>query len=213
MAMLDLAAFRDTPLSREPFEYLIVPGFVRFDALARIHHDFPVIAKPGSFPLADLSYGPAFASLIAELNGLEIRIAFEQKFGLDLSGRPTMVTVRGCCRHRDGSIHTDTATKIITVLIYMNPAWEPPGGRLRLLRSAENIEDMIVEVPPLEGTMLAFRRSDNSWHGHKPFAGPRRVIQFNWVTSASVVRREQMRHRFSAAVKKLSAGWIWRRSA
>ena len=42
---------------------------------------------------------------------------------------------------------------------------------------------MIMEVPPTEGTLLAFRRADNSWHGHKPFAGERRVIQFNWVTS------------------------------
>jgi hypothetical protein len=53
------------------------------------------------------------------------------------------------------------------------------------------------------GTLLAFRRSNNSWHGHKPFAGPRRVIQFNWVTSEAVVRREQNRHRFSAWMKKL----------
>ena len=42
---------------------------------------------------------------------------------------------------------------------------------------------MIMEVPPTEGTLLAFKRADNSWHGHKPFAGERRVIQFNWVTS------------------------------
>ena len=38
---------------------------------------------------------------------------------------------------------------------------------------------------------------------HKPFSGPRRVIQFNWVTSEAVVRREQNRHRFSAWMKKL----------
>ena len=31
--------------------------------------------------------------------------------------------------------------------------------------------------------MLAFKRSNNSWHGHEPFAGERRVIQFNWLTS------------------------------
>ena len=46
-----------------------------------------------------------------------------------------------------------------------------------------------MEVPPTEGTLLAFRRSNNSWHGHKPFSGLRRVIQFNWVTSEAVVRR------------------------
>ena len=80
------------------------------------------------------------------------------------------------------------------------------GGRLRLLRSGTNLEDVILEVPPTEATLLAFRRSNNSWHGHKPFSGARRVIQFNWVTSEAVVRREQNRHRFSAWIKKIRSG-------
>jgi hypothetical protein len=113
-----------------------------------------------------------------------------------------MITVRGRCSEKDGKIHTDSETKIITILVYMNSAWESSGGQLRLLRSGTNLEDVILEVPPTEGTLLAFRRSNNSWHGHKPFTGPRRVIQFNWVTSEAVVRREQNRHRFSAWMKK-----------
>ena len=140
-----------------------------------------------------------------ELNSPQMRSAFERKFSLDLNGRPTMTTVRGRCSEKDGQIHTDSETKIITVLIYMNPNWETSGGRLRLLRSADNLDDMIMEVPPSEGTLLAFKRSDNSWHGHKPFTGERRVIQFNWVTSEDVVRREQARHRFSATLKKVFA--------
>jgi hypothetical protein len=132
-----------------------------------------------------------------------MRRAFEAKFGLDLKGRPTMFTVRGRSWERDGQIHTDSTTKIITVLIYMNPNWEESGGRLRLLRSGTDIEDVLVEVPPEEGTLIGFRRSDNSWHGHKPFIGPRRVIQMNWVTSERVLRSETRRHRVSAAFKKL----------
>src|SRR5205807_10523891 len=104
---------------------------------------------------------------------------------------------------KDGNIHTDAVTKLITVLLYMNPGWEDSGGRLRLLRSPDSIEDVIVEVPPVEGTLLAFRRSDNSYHGHKPFIGPRRVIQLNWVTTRGTARREILRHRFSAWMKKL----------
>jgi hypothetical protein len=134
-----------------------------------------------------------------------MRSAFERKFSIDLSGRPTMATVRGRCSEKDGQIHTDSTKKIITVLIYMNPNWETAGGRLRLLRSPDNLDDMILEVPPSEGTLLAFKRSENSWHGHKPFSGERRVIQFNWVTSEDVVRREQARHRFSATLKKVFA--------
>jgi SM-20-related protein len=203
IGMLDLERFRATPLNRDPFDYLVVPTFIRADALGPINADYPAMEKSGSFPLAEVKFGPAFGELVEQLNGDEFRCAIEEKFSIDLTGRPTMVTVRGRCSEKDGRIHTDSLTKIITVLIYVNRNWEEGGGRLRLLRSATDLNDLVAEVPPTEGTLLAFRRSDNSWHGHKPFSGPRRVIQFNWVTSQSVVNRELKRHRFSAWTKKL----------
>jgi SM-20-related protein len=203
VSMLDMDRLRATPLTREPFEFLIVPEFVKPEARAAIGKDYPEVNKPGSFPLGEVRYGPAFARLIEEMRSDEFRKAFEEKFDIDLSNRPDMITVRGRCSEKDGKIHTDSETKIITILIYMNSSWEAPGGRLRLLRSGHDLDDVIAEVPPTEGTLLAFRRSNNSWHGHKPFAGPRRVIQFNWVTSEAVVRREQNRHRLSAWMKKL----------
>lgn len=207
-SMLDLEKFGATGLCREPFEFLVVPGFIKAEALAGIHADYPPVDRPGSFPLESQSYGAAFGALIDELRGPAMQSAFERKFGLDLDGRPTMFTVRGRCSDRDGGIHTDSVTKIITVLIYMNPSWEESGGRLRLLRSGTDLEDYILEVPPEEGTMLCFRRSDNSWHGHRPFIGPRRVIQMNWVTSEKVLRYENRRHRLSAVLKR-----IWLRAS
>jgi Rps23 Pro-64 3,4-dihydroxylase Tpa1-like proline 4-hydroxylase len=114
-----------------------------------------------------------------------------------------MFTVRSRCWERDGFIHTDSASKLITVLIYMNPNWEGVGGRLRLLRSGTDLDDFVVEVPPEAGTLICFRRSDNSWHGHKPFIGPRRAIQMNWVISHNVVHYETTRHRISAVVKRI----------
>ena len=113
-----------------------------------------------------------------------------------------MYTVRGFVNERDGSIHTDTDTKIITVLIYMNEHWQEDAGRLRLLRSADDLENYVAEVPPNGGTLLAFKRADNSWHGHKPVTGPRRAIQLNWVTSKDVVDYEQRRHQISTRFKK-----------
>ncbi|MHB1426018.1 MAG: 2OG-Fe(II) oxygenase [Gemmataceae bacterium] len=208
---LDLAAFRATPLTRAPFPFLIVPHFVKPAARAAVNADYPIIDSPGSFPVAGLTYGRGFQNLLDELSGPEFRTACEEKFGINLSGRASMITVRGRCGTRDGNIHTDAVTKLITVLIYMNPTWEQSGGCLRLLRSPHDIEDVIVEIPPIEGTLLAFRRSDNSWHGHKLFVGPRRVIQFNWVTSQGVERREVFRHRVSAWMKKTLA--VFRRSA
>jgi len=202
MSGLDLAAFRAMPLRREPFQFLVVPAFVRTEARAAIHADFPRIDSTGSFLVDTLTFGPGFRKLLEDLRGPAFRTACEEKFGVDLANRSTMITVRGCCGTRDGNIHTDSVSKIITVLIYMNASWEQAGGRLRLLRSPNDIEDVIVEVPPTEGTLIAFRRSDNSFHGHKLFIGPRRVIQFNWVTGQGFRRREILRHRVSAWLKQ-----------
>jgi SM-20-related protein len=200
---LRLDAFRDTPLVREPFQHLIVSGFVAPTALDAINVDYPKISTSGSFPVDQVSFGPAFQTLLDELESDEFRTAFEEKFGLDLEGRPTVTTVRGRCDARDGKIHTDSTSKIITVLIYMNASWEQAGGRLRLLRTADNLNDIIVEVPPVAGTLLAFKRSDNSWHGHEPFAGERRVIQFNWLTSEGNRQIAMLRHHTSAAFKRV----------
>jgi hypothetical protein len=206
LAMLhdfDLAALRAQPLSREPFEHLVVPEFVKRDALARINADYPKISQRGSFPVDQVAYGPTFREMLDELESDEFRAAFEEKFNIDLTGRPTTVTVRGWCGAGDGKIHTDSTSKIITILIYMNMTWENSGGRLRLLGSSDDLDDIVVEVPPLGGTLIAFKRADNSWHGHEPFVGERRVIQFNWVTSESNRQIAMLRHQASASLKRM----------
>jgi SM-20-related protein len=142
--------------------------------------------------------------LAEELEGDEMRAAIEAKFGLDLSGRPTMITLRGNSDGKDGGIHTDSATKLVTVLIYMNREWTDPAGRLRVLRGPDDLENYAEEVPPLAGTMLAFRRGEASFHGHRAHIGRRQSIQLNWVTDAGVVRRELGRHVWSARLKALN---------
>lgn len=201
---LDYGALADAPVARDPYDYLIVPNFVRAERLGAVVEDYPDVPGPGSHPPSELDIRGHFRSLMAELDGPEFRRLIEGKFGIDLSGRPTMYTVRGYCRSSDGKIHTDSKTKIVTVLLYMNQAWDADGGRLRVLRSEDSLEDYAAEVPPHGGTLLAFLRSDHSWHGHEPFEGRRRAIQMNWVTDAEVVAYEQRRHRISTAVKKLN---------
>jgi len=197
----DIDAFRASTLTREPFPYAIVPHFIPARAMAAVESDFPKVTRVGSFPLPSLQYGPAFGAMIDAMRGPEFTSAVEEKFGISLKGRPTMATVRGASGARDGHIHTDSESKLITVLVYMNGPWESPGGRLRLLRSPDNLDDIIAEVPPDEGTLLIFKNASNAWHGYEPFHGVRRVIQLNWVTSDSVVWWEQTRHRVSAMLK------------
>ncbi len=200
--MIDYELFRKTPLVREPFDHLVVSGFLQRETMEPVLSGFPPIKKGGSFPVSELSFGPGFASLLEELRGPDLRSAVEEKFALDLEGRPAMITVRGQARPKDGRIHTDAVTKIVTVLLYLNSGWKDEGGRLRLLRSGASLEDYFADVPPEAGTAVFFRCTDNAWHGHTPYVGERRAIQLNWVTDENVVRHEERRHRFSARLKK-----------
>ena len=202
MSYCDFDALERTPLERDPFQYVVVPDFLKSELVPDVLADYPKVPGPGSHPPAELSIRGHFKALMDELRGPAFQAAIERKFALDLAGRPTMYTVRGFVREKDGQIHTDSESKIITVLLYMNERWQEDAGRLRLLRSGNDLEDFVAEVPPHGGTLLAFKRADNSWHGHKPISGPRRAIQLNWVTNQAVVDHEQGRHRISTKLKK-----------
>ena len=205
MPLIDLEAFRAAPLTRDPFTFTIVRQAIRPADAADIRADFPAIADSGLLPVEATTPGTRFSQLIEELQSDEVARAFSEKFDVDLTGRAQMITVRGRCSLRDGRIHTDTESKLITVLIYFNEPWEAKGGRLRLLRSPTDLNDMIGEVPPDAGTMIAFRRSDRSYHGHEPFEGVRRYVMINWMTSGFAAQRELFRHRLSARVKQAAS--------
>jgi SM-20-related protein len=202
--MLKLDTLRATPIERDPFDYVIVRNFVEHEKLRDVLADYPEVPGPGSHPPAGLKISGHFKELMDELLDGPFRKIVEEKFDINLKGRPTMYTVRGFCRARDGKIHTDSKTKLITVLLYMNDDfWESSTGRLRILRNGDDLENYAAEVEPSGGTLLVFKRSDNSWHGHHPFEGKRRAIQLNWVTDQSVVDREQGRHGLSSAIKRI----------
>jgi len=200
--LIDLDAFRAAPLTREPFTFTLLKDAIRPDDAAAIRADFPEIADSGLLPVEATRPGPRFRELIEDMQSEAVARAFSEKFGVDLVGRPQMITVRGRCAAKDGRIHTDSETKVVTVLLYFNEPWEAKGGRLRLLRSPTDLNDVIGEVAPESGTMVAFRRSDNSYHGHEPFEGVRRYLMVNWMTDDFAAQRELFRHRLSARVKQ-----------
>jgi SM-20-related protein len=204
MSLVDLARLRASPLRRDPFDFVVVEDFLANDVVLDLIDAFPTVPGHGSYPLATLSCSPLFRRLTAELEGEAMRAAIEAKFAIDLAGRPTMITLRGYSDGRDGGIHTDSASKLITVLIYMNREWTEAAGRLRVLRGPRDLEDYVAEVAPLAGTMIAFRRSDASFHGHQAHVGKRQSVQLNWVTDAATVRREVGRHIWSARLKALN---------
>ncbi len=203
MPILDITAFRRAALSTEPFKHMVVSDFITPEYASAALHDFPQIDHAGLLPVKATRPGPVFSALLHELTGPEITAAFSEKFGIDLTGRPTMVTIRGRAQEKDGRIHTDSEAKLITALLYFNEDWQAQGGRLRLLRSPTDLDDIIAEVPPALGTLVAFQRADNSFHGHEPYVGARRCIMINWMTGSLAAQRELLRHRLSAQAKKL----------
>src|SRR5207248_2496116 len=159
MLALDYAALRATPVASDPFPHVVVPGFVPPTELPAIFADLPALSRRGSFPVRSLQFGPRAEALMAELEGSAFREAVAVRFGLDLHGAATMVTLRGQSTERDGLIHCDSTAKRVTVLLYLNPAseaWSRQEGCLRLLRRPDDLDDYAVEVPPVNGTLLVF---------------------------------------------------------
>lgn len=204
MSDLNLEKLAATKLTTDPFDYIVVPGFLSAQALREVTADYPAL-KAGSYPLDEVDVTPALQRLIDALDGPAFEQAIEKKFNVSLAGKPKMYSLRGYCRASDGKIHTDSQDKIITVLLYLNDGWQSQGGRLRLLRNGTDLQDFVAEVPPDNGTLLVFRRSANSWHGHESFEGVRRSIQMNWMVSESKRGFHKLRHQLSARLKKMLA--------
>ena len=207
MIELDYAALRATPVASDPFPHLVVPNFVPPETLPAVLADLPPLGKRGSFPLDALSLGPNARALMDELEGPRLRDAIADRFDLDLTDAPTMVTLRGWTNERDGHIHTDSTAKRVTILLYLNPAtdaWAQHEGCLRLLRGPDDVENYAVEVPPVNGTLLVFPNAPNAWHGHKRFTGQRYSVQLNYMTTDAKARSELRRHRISAFMKRLT---------
>jgi hypothetical protein len=195
LSIVDVGAVHAGQLFREPFDFLAAPGFLREDAIPDLRRDFPAIGKPGYLTIDEMALKGRFKTLIEELEGPELTEALSQRFGKNLHPYPRLTTVMGRSQAKYGAIHTDGASKIMTMLVYLNDSWESgEGGRLRVLYDGEHYEPYALEVPPVMGQMFAFLRSDRSWHGHLPFTGERRVVQVAWVKDQAELDRKKKRN-------------------
>ena len=202
MSVLDLAVFANTPLEREPFDHVVATGVIPPAKLELLNRDYPEIDRPANYSPDALTYGPHFQQLLDELNDPDFEKRVAEKFGVDLTGAMKTITVRKYSEPSDGHIHTDHWSKIVTLLVYFNPEWEQEGGRFRVLRSGDDIDDYAAEVAPLAGTVLAFHRCDKSWHGYMPFDGERRMVQVNWVKAGRLAWYAQQLARFGTHTGK-----------
>lgn len=201
---IDIDSVRNARTEREPYNYLVASHVILPDAVGGLRRDFPDIRETGFFPEEDVERHGAFASLLEEMKGREISEIVSGKLDIDLVDKPKMITIRKLSAAKDGRIHTDSEAKIATLLIYLNEAWQDsPAGRLRVLRNGTDFEAMAEEISPVTGSLFAFRRADNSWHGHTSFVGERRVVQMTWLRSQADVDRKKSRGSLSHFFKKV----------
>jgi SM-20-related protein len=197
---LDWRVIEDARLCETPFAHIAVRQALTPACAAAIPTSYPDIRSPGSFNLRDAPPGPALAALIADLVSPRFTAAMERVFALDLRGRPAVVTLRGRSSSRDGRIHTDSTSKVLSLLLYLNTDWCSKEGQLRLFTSPADLQPT-VEIPATLGSLVAFRRSENSWHGHSTYTGERRVLQLNYLRSKRESWIGDVRHRLSALGK------------
>lgn len=205
LSIVNLEALKSAELHEEPFPYMVVDQLLFPNAIPDAMESFPVIGRRGSFALTDVSCQGSFSRLMGELQSEALRALIGERFGMDLQGSPAVITLRGYTTERDGHIHTDSVSKRITLLLYLNPAWEAPGGKLRLLYNGRDLGRYAAEIPPEAGRCVLFKVTPDCWHGHEPFVGVRRSIQLNYVHSLEAKERHLKRHRLSAWCKRLFA--------
>lgn len=202
--VLDLGKLAAATLHEDYFPYCQVDCFIKPEALAEVLRDFPKVDVRGSVPASKLEYGPSFQTLLDELCGEPLRDLVAAKFAIDLSNSHPLLTVRGQTDLKDGHIHTDTPSKLMTLLLYLNEEWTEPTGNLRLLRDNSSLDNYFEEVLPSAGKLLVFKVTDNCWHGHYPFIGKRKTLQLNYVTDKQTVDKELKRHARSYTFKKIA---------
>lgn len=215
-SLIDVARLDDpnTKVYAQPFPFLIAEGQLPTEAAADLDQDFPKYDSAGFFPYSPDDCGPSINAVVEAMTSPAYARALGER--LDVAGMdryPVLVTICRSLNKRHGTIHTDSRSKVASALLYFSPEWQHgSAGSLRFLNRIDSIDDLAAaEVLPVYGALVAFKRADNSFHGHLPFEGERRVIQFAWLTSEEEKLRKTQRGKFSRWLKKLlgklDSGW------
>lgn len=205
--LLNLTAFETAGASLAPYQHILIDNLLSPGVAEVLEAEYPAIDVSGYITMEPENLPPIFRDLVEELKGPALTEALSRAFGRDMHVYPRLVTMRRWSTAREGYIHTDSERKVMTMLLYLNPSWiGGSGGSLRVLYDGKNFEPYALEVPPLNGTVFAFTRSDNSWHGHLPFAGERRVIQVTWLRDADALDRKMSNNGLHQKLKRFFSG-------
>lgn len=202
-SILKLDALKNAEVSHIPYPYFIVENALADSEVQAVIQDFPKIEQGGSYNIEDVEIKPNFDRFLKSLDTPEFRQILTDKFDVNVMEHPMMVTLRGYSRQKDGRIHSDSKSKLLTILIYLNESWDAPNGRLRILNNDNDINNYVTEINAGPGSLVAFKVTDNGWHGYIPYEGQRQSIQINFLTSEKANAKHKFFHGLSAKMKKI----------
>jgi len=203
MQLININKLSEATVDKEFFPFFHVENIFSDEVDSDlVINDFPSISSGGSFHIDSIQSGELLHKLIDELEGEEFKKILEQKFNVNLDEAKVATTLRGYSRKKDGKIHTDSKTKILTVLLYLNKNWPDNNGKLRLLKKNNNLDNFIKEIPCNFGSMVAFKVTDECWHGFKSYEGKRLSIQLNYIYPEAL-RSHNLRHKISSGLKSI----------
>ncbi|MEG0650640.1 MAG: 2OG-Fe(II) oxygenase [Acinetobacter sp.] len=202
-SILKLDALKNAEVSSTPYPFFVVENAIADSEVQAVIQDFPKIEQGGSFNIEDVEIKPNFDRFLKSLDTPEFRQILTDKFDVNVMQHPMMITLRGYSRQKDGRIHSDSKSKLLTVLIYLNESWDAPNGRLRILNDDNDINNYVAEINAGPGALVAFKVTDNGWHGYIPYEGQRQSIQINFLTSEKANAKHKFFHGLSAKMKKI----------
>ncbi|MBI0393821.1 2OG-Fe(II) oxygenase [Acinetobacter bereziniae] len=202
-SILKLDALKNAEVVTIPYPFFVVENALADSEVQAVIKDFPKIEQGGSFNIEDVEIKPNFDRFLKSLDTPEFRQILTDKFDVNVMEHPMMITLRGYSRQKDGRIHSDSKSKLLTILIYLNESWDAPNGRLRILNDDKDINNYVAEIGAGPGSLVAFKVTDNGWHGYIPYEGQRQSIQINFLTSEKANAKHKFFHGLSAKVKKI----------
>ncbi len=200
--LLDLDHIREASVRPAPYPFFVAPNALVAERATDIAAAFPLIDRPGAVGVDQANQSPLFAQLLDDLRGDALREIIAEKLDLDLDHRDIVINVRGQVRLTDGNIHTDTPSKLATVLLYFDPPDAASDTGLRILRGSKDLDDVVEEIPSTLGTMLVFKVTPDCWHGHKPYVGKRHSLQLNYLSGVKTIGKHQLVHRLIGRAKR-----------
>lgn len=179
--------------------WAVLPGFLTADGALQLRKECRDASGNGDFHRAGVGRGAGLeiredirrdevmwlrdesltAGQQAYFDKLEIlRLALNRRFFLGLFGFQGHFAIypEGAFYKAHLDRHAGTADRIVTVILYLNPDWQPGnGGELKLWVTPEAKDGAFEIIEPRMGTLVCFMAGD-FWHEVQPAVRPRMSI-------------------------------------